>query len=38
MAAAGANVFVSGSGVFGKPDYEAIIEEMRAKVEQAVHA
>jgi ribulose-phosphate 3-epimerase len=29
-AAAGANVFVSGSGIFGKPDYAAIIAEMRA--------
>ncbi|MGD0290978.1 MAG: ribulose-phosphate 3-epimerase [Candidatus Binataceae bacterium] len=28
-AAAGANVFVSGSGIFGKPDYAAIIAEMR---------
>ena len=30
VAAAGANVFVSGSGIFGKPDYAAIIAEMRA--------
>ena len=29
VAAAGANVFVSGSGIFGKPDYAAIIAEMR---------
>jgi len=29
VAAAGANVFVSGSGIFGKPDYAAIISEMR---------
>jgi ribulose-phosphate 3-epimerase len=29
VAAAGANVFVSGSGIFGKPDYGAIIAEMR---------
>jgi len=28
-AAAGANVFVSGSGIFGKSDYAAIIAEMR---------
>ena len=28
-AAAGANVFVSGSGIFGKPDYAAVIAEMR---------
>jgi len=29
VAAAGANVFVSGSGIFGKSDYAAIIAEMR---------
>jgi ribulose-phosphate 3-epimerase len=28
--AAGANVFVSGSGIFGKPDYQKIADEMRA--------
>jgi ribulose-phosphate 3-epimerase len=27
--AAGANVFVSGSGIFGKPDYGKIMAEMR---------
>jgi ribulose-phosphate 3-epimerase len=27
--AAGANVFVSGSGIFGKPDYTKIVSEMR---------
>ena len=27
--AAGANVFVSGSGIFGKPDYTKIMSEMR---------
>ena len=27
--AAGANVFVSGSGIFGKPDYGKIMTEMR---------
>jgi ribulose-phosphate 3-epimerase len=27
--AAGANVFVSGSGIFGKPDYVKIMGEMR---------
>lgn len=27
--AAGANVFVSGSGIFGKKDYAAIISQMR---------
>jgi ribulose-phosphate 3-epimerase len=34
-AAAGANVFVSGSGIFGKSDYKAIITEMRDHV---IHA
>jgi ribulose-phosphate 3-epimerase len=34
VAAAGANVFVSGSGIFGKPDYAAIIAEM---LEHAAH-
>jgi ribulose-phosphate 3-epimerase len=33
--AAGANVFVSGSGIFGKSDYAKIIAEMR---ERAAHA
>jgi ribulose-phosphate 3-epimerase len=27
--AAGANVFVSGSGIFGKPDYTKVMGEMR---------
>ena len=31
-AAAGANVFVSGSGIFGHPDYAAIISEMREQI------
>ena len=30
VAAAGANVFVSGSGIFGTPDYAATIQAMRA--------
>lgn len=30
--AAGANVFVSGSGIFGKPDYAKIVGEMRELV------
>lgn len=34
VAAAGANVFVSGSGIFGKPDYAAAIAAMR---EHAAH-
>lgn len=32
VAEAGANVFVSGSGVFGQPDYRATIEQMKANV------
>jgi ribulose-phosphate 3-epimerase len=33
VAQAGANVFVSGSGIFGHPDYDAIIRQMREKLE-----
>ena len=33
--AAGANVFVSGSGIFGMPDYGAIIRQMRERIGQA---
>ncbi len=29
IAAAGANVFVAGTGIFGQPDYQAAISEMR---------
>jgi ribulose-phosphate 3-epimerase len=32
--AAGANVFVSGSGIFGHPDYNAIIGQMRTHLER----
>ena len=35
VAAAGANVFVSGSGVFGTPDYAATIRELRRRAEAA---
>jgi ribulose-phosphate 3-epimerase len=35
VAAAGANVFVSGSGIFGHDDYGAIISEMRARAAAA---
>jgi ribulose-phosphate 3-epimerase len=34
-AEAGANVFVSGSGIFGKPDYAKIIGEMRRAAAQS---
>ena len=30
VADAGADTFVAGSAIFGKPDYKAIIDEMRA--------
>ena len=30
IAKAGADTFVAGSAIFGKPDYRAIIEQMRA--------
>jgi ribulose-phosphate 3-epimerase len=36
VARAGANVFVSGSGIFGHPDYAEIIRQMRHEVEVAV--
>ncbi len=36
--AAGANVFVSGSGIFGKNDYGGIIREMREQVSHASRA
>jgi ribulose-phosphate 3-epimerase len=29
-AAAGADTFVAGSAIFGKPDYKAVIDAMRA--------
>ncbi len=35
VARAGANVFVSGSGVFGTPDYGATILAMRGRAEAA---
>ena len=36
-AQAGADVFVSGSGVFGTPDYKATISRMRAAADEACH-
>jgi ribulose-phosphate 3-epimerase len=38
VAAAGANVIVSGSGVFGTPDYGATIAELRRRAEAAQRA
>jgi len=35
-ARAGANVFVSGSGIFGEPDYKSTIERMRARAASAL--
>ncbi len=35
IAAAGADVFVAGSAVFGKPDYQATIAELRRLAEEA---
>ncbi|PWI33126.1 ribulose-phosphate 3-epimerase [Vibrio albus] len=32
IAAAGADVFVAGSAIFGQPDYKAVIDEMRAEL------
>jgi ribulose-phosphate 3-epimerase len=34
-AEAGADTFVAGSAIFGKPDYKAVIDEMRAELAQA---
>lgn len=34
IAAAGADTFVAGSAIFGKPDYKAIIDEMRQQLAQ----
>ena len=31
-AAAGADTFVAGSAIFGKPDYKAVIDQMRAEL------
>jgi ribulose-phosphate 3-epimerase len=35
IAAAGADTFVAGSAIFGKPDYRAVIAAMRAELERA---
>jgi ribulose-phosphate 3-epimerase len=37
IAAAGADMFVAGSAIFGKPDYRAVINEMRRELEKARH-
>ncbi|MDQ8033846.1 ribulose-phosphate 3-epimerase [Bordetella genomosp. 1] len=33
--AAGADTFVAGSAIFGKPDYKAVIDQMRAEIARA---
>ncbi|MGY0633978.1 ribulose-phosphate 3-epimerase [Luteimonas sp. A478] len=38
IAAAGADTFVAGSAIFGKPDYRAVIDEMRAGIAGAAGA
>ncbi|MHC9085672.1 ribulose-phosphate 3-epimerase [Luteimonas sp. RIT-PG2_3] len=35
IAAAGADTFVAGSAIFGKPDYAAVITQMQAEIAQA---
>lgn len=35
IAAAGADTFVAGSAIFGKPDYRAVVEAMRAEISRA---
>lgn len=37
IAAAGADMFVAGSAIFGKPDYRAVIDEMRRELEKVRH-
>lgn len=32
IAEAGADMFVAGSAIFGKPDYKAVIDEMRVEL------
>ena len=34
-AEAGADTFVAGSAIFGKPDYKAVIDDMRAELKLA---
>lgn len=34
-AQAGADTFVAGSAIFGKPDYKAVIDAMRAELEKS---
>lgn len=34
MAAAGANIFVAGSAIYGQPDYRAVIARMKELAQQ----
>jgi len=34
IAAAGADMFVAGSAIFGHPDYKKVIDEMRTELEK----
>ncbi|RPD87742.1 ribulose-phosphate 3-epimerase [Luteimonas sp. 100069] len=36
IAAAGADTFVAGSAIFGKPDYHAVVDAMRSEITRAV--
>lgn len=37
IAEAGADMFVAGSAIFGKPDYKTVIDEMRAELSKVGH-
>jgi ribulose-phosphate 3-epimerase len=37
IAAAGADMFVAGSAIFGQPDYRAVIDKMRSELAKATH-
>ncbi len=37
IAAAGADMFVAGSAIFGQPDYRKVIDEMRSELAKVSH-
>ncbi|WP_416261184.1 ribulose-phosphate 3-epimerase [Gibbsiella quercinecans] len=37
IAAAGADMFVAGSAIFGKPDYRSVIDQMRSELAKVTH-
>jgi ribulose-phosphate 3-epimerase len=37
VADAGADTFVAGSAIFGKPDYKAVVDAMRAALDSSVN-